>query len=193
MFLSQIKSKYIKHAEHRICQGDILNNIIIREYFTASGSLEVEETKLPYCVVLTQDCDLEQDFKSRNKVDGDQDKYIQSVLICPAYLSEQLKDGNHLSEKEYRMQKINSNSMNTIKNNSNPRYHYLEQNNEFQIPDLIIDFKHYFCISVTELKSFYEDKNYLATIGELFRENLSHRFAHYISRIGLPEIENIYK
>ena len=34
-------------------------------------------------------------------------------------------------------------------------------------------------------------KHYIGSMKELYREDLSQRFAYYLSRIGLPEIEKI--
>jgi hypothetical protein len=75
-----------------------------------------------------------------------------------------------------------------ILDNKNERYHYLLADIDLQVPELTIDFKHYFSIPRSYLYSSRKD-HYIASINELFREALSQRFAYYISRIGLPTIE----
>ena len=55
----------------------------------------------------------------------------------------------------------------------------------FQIPDLVLDFKHYYAISRDVLYENFGDYC-IGSINELFREALSQRFAYYLSRIGLP-------
>jgi hypothetical protein len=89
-----------------------------------------------------------------------------------------------------------------IKQNNNERYHYLPSYLDFQIPELLVDFKMYFTLPINVVFSGV-NPFYLATINELFREKLSQRFSFYLSRIGLPDIftktsqpkfnENLYK
>lgn len=57
-----------------------------------------------------------------------------------------------------------------------------------QLPELVIDFKHYYAIPRDTLFRMYPE-HYLVTINQLFRESLSQRFSNYLSRIGLPELE----
>ena len=84
------------------------------------------------------------------------------------------------------MQKIDSNTKwNFIKNNQDPRYHFLRKDLDLQVPELVIDFKHYYTIPRDFLYEKIEH-HYLGTMSELFREFLSQRFAFYLSRIGLP-------
>jgi hypothetical protein len=55
-------------------------------------------------MVLTQDCDLEQDAAARvASTKKDEDKFLQSVLLCPAYQSEALRKGEHLRELDLVM------------------------------------------------------------------------------------------
>lgn len=187
---SKIDSAYCKHDGSRLCQGDIFRDweYDYRVYIEADGKLAVDTIALPYMVVLSQDCDLEGDFKNRQNPEGKHDKFLHSILVCPAYLGEQLKRGEHLSESGLTMERIGGKKWDDIEINTNPRYHFLKGNLEFQIPNLAIDFKHYF--TVPRDKIYDNLKNhYLATVNELFRELLSQRFAYYLSRVGLPELE----
>ena len=74
---------------------------------------------------------------------------------------------------------------NKLIQNETPRYHYLKFPNEVPIVPSIIDFKHYFSLN---LEYLYEIKNesFLCRISELYREDISQRFASFLSRIGLP-------
>lgn len=76
---------------------------------------------------------------------------------------------------------------NFVKTNQNPRYHLLKGVTELQMQEVVIDFKQYYTIPRDIL---YEKivKNYLLSLNELFREELSHRFANYLSRVGVPII-----
>lgn len=185
---SKIDSIFIKHSEERICQGDILRDFEYLEYTpnskkTGSGI----EKNFPYLLVLSQDCDLDLDCKYRTNSKDNQDKFLFSILVCPGYLAEELREGTHLREYELKMQTIDKERWRNIKNNQNPRYHFLKGEKTFQIPDLVLDFKHYYAILRDVLYDNFKDC-YIGSINELFREALSQRFAYYLSRIGLPTI-----
>jgi hypothetical protein len=161
------------------------------EFYKADHS-ETQKLILPYLVVLSQECDLENDFDSRppkKESKHPHDKFLQSILVCPAYPAEKLRKGTHLESLELTMQHLNSKKWNDVKNNDAPRYHFLSNDDNLQIPNLVLDFKHYYTIP-REILYQKKDEHYLATINLIFRENLSQRFAFYLSRIGLPVFEN---
>lgn len=201
---SKIESTYVTHDKKRICQGDILRDFVYLEPYETDGNEGAFlERTIPYLIVLTQDCDLESDYWNYQKVfdkgcesqlnqvnaQKSSDKLLQSILVCPAYPSEQVRKGVHLDDLGIKMQEFNSVTMwNFVTTNQNPRYHFLNGNLEMQIPDLIVDFKHYYAIPMNVLYNKFE-KKYWGTVNELFRESLSQRFAYYLSRIGLPELE----
>lgn len=69
--------------------------------------------------------------------------------------------------------------------NKIPRYHYMEFPEGIPIVPSIIDFKHYFSLNVEYLYEIRE-QNFVCKIAELYREDISQRFASFLSRIGLP-------
>ena len=180
MFNSNINSFYVSHDKERICQGDILQNFKI---IYLEGE-KLKEAYLPYVVVLSQDCDLCQ--CKDNKLDDKQSchQYLPNIMILPAFLTEEVREGFYLNVKHTRM---NSEQYKKIQQNKDERYFLLKEDREKSLNELIIDFKIYYTIPYNDVKKQYNDK-YLTTINELFRENLSIRFSHYLSRIGLPEL-----
>lgn len=89
-----------KEKKKRICQGDIFKDIEFTEYLLEKeGIIEISKILFPYVVVLTQDCDLEQDYKYRwgDPKPKSQDKYLLSVLVAPLYNIEHVYRGEHLS------------------------------------------------------------------------------------------------
>lgn len=68
----------------------------------------------------------------------------------------------------------------------NPRYHYLEFPTEVPVTNSIVDFKHYFSVTVEYLKRVKQD-GYVCNIAPVYREDLGQRFASFLSRIGVPE------
>jgi len=185
----------IEFQPNRISQCDIFKDIDYTEYtFEESGILEYSKITFPFVIVLTQDCDLEQDYDSRFSNDNknsNQDKWLLSVLVALLYNAEQVYEGNHLSEFGLRMNSEifkDKNRKRILEQNQNPRYHYLRFPEDAKLPPLIIDFKHYFCLNVQYLHDI-RNGHYCCSVSTLFREDISHRFSSFLSRIGLPEVK----
>jgi hypothetical protein len=192
--LSRIDNYYRKHNAGRAVQGDILKDIMFIEWdVTGTDEKDITFIKndLPYIVILSQDCDLDHDYKNRIDQNTEkQDAYLQSILVCPAYLMAEFKEGNHLKKLKMQMERKGGDNWKKIQKNIDPRYHYLPGKTQFQIPDLILDFKHYYTIPVNFVYKVYPT-HYVASLEELFRESLCQRFSFYLSRIGLPDINDL--
>jgi hypothetical protein len=173
----------------RVNQGDVYRDIDFLEYAVErEGIIEVSMVSFPLVVVLSQDCDLEQDNRFRSDASKNQDKWLLSVLVAPLYNVEHLLTGEHLTELGYAMQLISRKStyFDLIKNNQIPRYHFLDFAPDTQVVPSVVDFKHYFSVNVKYLQSLHPT-NHLFMISPLFREEISRRFAAFLARIGLPE------
>jgi hypothetical protein len=176
----------------RVVQGDIIRDVEQIECVTLrAGIVEVQKIAFPLVVVLTQDCDLEQDFRfrwARAKKPSTHDKYLLSVLVAPLYNAEHVFTGEHLSELGLKMQAINRKTTEGryLVQNERLRYHFLDFPGTVPVVPSIVDFKHYFSANVEALKKQKREK-FVCRLSELFREDLSVRFAGYLSRIGLPD------
>jgi hypothetical protein len=192
MPFGRIDARYIRHVEDRLCQGDIVRDIRLvtwAEQTADSDNIQITEKEIPYGVVMTQDCDLEQDKQNRSSAESkNQDKFLQSVLLCPAYPAADIRAGTHLSDENLVMERLNSDRWKVVKGNNNARYHYLPEHPDYQIPESVIDFKHYFTVPREKISTTLKLQRRIGSVGELFREDLSLRFAQYLSRIGLPEL-----
>lgn len=175
----------------RVCQGDIFRDVELIEYVRRKAdAVEISTVTFPLVIVLTQDCDLAQDYtfrwsaKARGKND---DKKLFSVLVAPLYNELHVYTGEHLSELGMTMQQINRGKTPgaTLRNNETPRYHYLTFPAGVPIVPSVIDFKHYFSVSVDYLKQ-RKRSHYVCKVADLYREDISQRFASFLSRIGLP-------
>lgn len=179
--------------DDRVSQGDIYRDVeFIESVIEKDGIVEIKKISFPYIVVLTQDCDLAQDFLFRFEDSRSEDKLLLSVLVAPFYNEYHFFSGEHLSEIDRKMQEIKkkkkgslTTAAKTILDNENPRYHYLEFPEDVPIVSSVIDFKHYFSLNVEYLLDI-RDTQFVCKISELYREHLSHRFANFLSRIGLP-------
>jgi len=107
-----------------------------------------------------------------------QDKYLQSILVCPAYHAEKLRNGTHLNELGHKMEHQNRKKWNTIIKDDNPRYHYLKECEEYQIPELAIDFKHYYSIPRDIL--YKEMKTHMLELSMNYLENHYRSDSHII-------------
>ena len=153
----------------------------------------VSKVVFPLAVVMTQDCDLEQDARYKAKGEGrpsSDDKRLLSVLMVPMYNAEHVFQGTHLRDLQLSMTPINKNKTEGkhLKNNERPRYHYLEFSDDIPIVPQIVDFKHYFSVHLSYIESL-RSKQFVCRISDMFREDLSQRFAGYLARIGLPELK----
>lgn len=191
---SSITSLYRKSNVDRVLQGDVLTNLKIPIF--ENNTLKLVESS--YSIVLSQDCDLNQDFNAKNELKLIEDnldripslnnKFLPSILLCPAYPADQLREGIHLQFLELTLSKI-SNPKKTpwkrVVQNETSRYHFLHKSENLEIPDLVLDFKRYYTVSRDYLYSVYDDV-YLVSLNELYHEDLSQRFSNYLSRVGLP-------
>jgi len=189
MLASKIDRPYEKHDCTRICQGDISRDYSL--VFVSPKEGKVEELSFPYLVVLTQDCDLEQfysNLKNQKENNAKLNQFLPNILVIPAFPSEQAREGNHLKELfDVAQDRLASDIWKRVKQNKDERYHLLPPYQDFQVPELLLDFKTYMTVSYEDFSTSLS-KNYLVTINELFRDDLSHRFCSYLSRIGLPDI-----
>jgi hypothetical protein len=186
----QVKTRRIA----RPSQGDIFRNIECIEYVIEKrGVVEVSKLVFPLVVVLTQDCDLEQNARYRSRTPpSNDDKKLFAVLVAPLYNAEQVFLGQHLSELQMQMAPINEKRTpgEYLKKNERPRYHYLDFPEEVPIVPSVVDFKHYFSVSILYLEKL-RATSFVCRLSELFREDLSQRFAGYLARIGLPEVSPV--
>lgn len=184
------RTKTLKTVQNRLSQGDILRDVHwVENVAEGNGQIEVSRVVFPLAIVLTQDCDLEQDHRFRHESRATQDKWLISVLMAPLYNIEHVYRGEHLSELGFRMEAVpkNGNTGNFLRNNERPRYHYLEFEDDVPIVPSVIDFKHYFSATVTYLMG-RKPTAYICSIAPLFREDIAQRFAGYLARVGLPEL-----
>lgn len=187
--------KVQKTISDRVSQGDVYKDVeFIDSVNEENGIIEIDKIIFPYVIILTQDCDLAQDFTFRSDNKKTDDKLILSVLVAPVYNSENFFLGEHLSELGRTMQSINqykkgkqfTTEAKKIFKNETPRYHYLEFEKDLNMVSSVIDFKHYFSLNLNYLYKI-RHTNFAFKINELYREDISQRFASFLSRIGLPD------
>lgn len=176
---------------HRACQGDVYKDVEHIEYVQErAGTLTVSKVVFPYVVLLSQDCDLEQEYKARwvEAPKASHDKWLISALVAPLYNVEHVFQGEHLSELSMKMEAISRNKTpgDYLVKNQRARFHFMSFPSNIPVVDSVVDFKHYFSVSAASLRNLWKT-SLVFRLAELEREDLSQRFAAYLSRIGLPD------
>ena len=194
--MTEVVTKTYLEAKKIINQCDIFRDVEFIEYVKEDeSSIEVSKIVFPQVIVLTQACDLQQDYnarKQRNETKtGNQDKFLISVIVAPMYNFEDFRQGNHLEQLGLEMEPKGRRSKSLCENiikNENKRYHYMNFSDDVELVESVIDFKHYFTVTVNYLNSIYE-KKYVCSVDSLYRELISQRFSNFLARIGLPDPE----
>jgi len=174
-------------------QGEIITDFtqVIVERDDSGSDTGLSYRLHPYVIVLTQDCDLDLDYRARNET-VQADKEIPGILFCEVMTAERM----------FRKVK-GSDLWKRIRGNNDPRYQFLttvSQNLDAEgtgLPELAIDFKRYFTVPPDEVhhrlqrETSYPDGRVMRAIRRAvmespYLEHLSTRFAQYFSRIALP-------
>ena len=183
-------------GEDSLRQGEIFTDLY--QYHLDIGSVGLDPSQSiiinrehPYAILITQDCDLDQDFRVRKTSDVSVtedgrtgiDKLLPNLLFVEVVTSNDL-----IKDLDKRMK-------DRIKINNDARYHFLQKIEPHDdllgegLPELGMDFKRIFSIPTDEVYRRIE-------IGECKRrsvpispylEHLSQRFSAFIGRVGLPE------
>ncbi len=177
-------------AGGRLSQGEIIQDLIEWAPSHAPNDENVVDGATPivhqFAVVMTQDCDLEQDwqgFEGAKRKDRD----LVSILFCPA----------NNAEASRQRQGINSDRWKPILNNKNERYQYLADVSDTAdlaregLPALLLDFRRVFAVrsfeAYRQILGKDEDSPKRRTkLKTPWAEHLQLRFCMYQARIGLP-------
>lgn len=185
--------KYRPSSEGSLRQGEILTNL--KQFKLNIESLRsakplVEPIIHPFAIVITQDCDCEQDFKPR--IEGIiSTATVPSILFCEVVEAESLRNRDKGKSKI----DITSEVWKQVKNNKNERYHFLETIPKTAdllvegLPELALDFKRYFTIPTEEVyyRIEIEEAKRRSRLVSPYLEHLTSRFNYFQSRIALPE------
>lgn len=167
-------------------QGDIYKDIkLFRNIQVSEEDVSVDEVEFKYVVVLSQTCDLERIYdKNPNSV--------LSVLVAPLFLLEHFKNGTYLEFVGIKTEEIKKEkNLKPYLNGEKPRYYVVNLDDETKlqnslIDSFIVDFKYFFTADMSQFKK----QKYVSSIKPFYREELSHNFASYLSRIGIPVIQS---
>ena len=180
-------------------QGEIVSDVIqvhlrVESLDAGAGDVELEEKLHPFALVLTQDCDLDWDFKARGSPQQQsepdekaknrrQAKLVPNILLCELITTEVL-----------RPLLAGGDILRRIRGNLDERYHCLPQiDPEIDLagkglPELVADFKRIFSIPTDELYlRLTSGLKRRAILQSPYLQHLSSRFGYYCLRVAIPE------
>lgn len=166
-------------------QGEIISSVTQYTYNSAEGSVDAKLHT--YVIIASQDCDLLQDFNARSESKVSD---LNSVLCYEAHPATDAR-GNIAGSDIWKR----------IIQNKDERYQLLQSISTEEdclkqgLPDLIIDFKRFFSITIDDL-----DRQVAAgeairrtSLESPYREHFQSRAAYYLQRVGLPYNHKITK
>lgn len=164
-------------------QGEILCDLVqLRLNLETISSVEKQllEVHHPYAIIVSQDCDLDWDYKTRTGQTTN--KQVPAILFCEVTTAQILRGSTQ------------SDIWKRIKINKDERYQFLQKVETHEdvlqhgLPELGIDFKRYFTLPADEVYSrisINEAKRRCRLISP-YLEHFSTRFAYYQFRVALP-------
>ena len=178
-------------TEDRLVQGEVLGPLI--EYVPLQPPVELAEgegvqvrgVRYERAVVLTQDCDLLQDFRLRRNPDvqdpESDPRSVPHVLLCEMF-------------EDLRQRVAGGDIFKRAKRNQDERYHafpeaQIGQDEAARLPDLYLDFRKSISLPTRLVYEALEggQVNRLAVLPMNYLHDLTHRFHGYHARIAIEE------
>ena len=169
-------------AGARIRQGEVLSGVV-QAHLVVETIAESEPTvdlrTHPLAIVLTQDCDLEQDH---NRQGEGKEPNLPSILFCEVATEDEIKSGLPGSDIWRR-----------VRANKDERYQYMRAVEDHEdalghgLPALGIDFKRIFTVPTDEVywRIAAGRIQRRCCLVSPYREHLAHRFSSYHARVAL--------
>lgn len=176
-------------AGEPVHQCEILAGVLEERPLPGQDSdYDVEVVAHPLSIVLSQECDLDWDFRQRFPADERegalQGKELPSVLLCEVSLYADIRGAPGVDPRVWRQ----------LTKNREDRYQFLsavpaEQDARGEgIAAMAVDFKRYFTIRTSRLYQQLEVGSALrrARLMSPYRDQVSQRFASFLVRVALP-------
>jgi hypothetical protein len=185
--------KYESPSAGHLCQGEILRDVVEhRDECPLLGTDEnhihsVQPFRHPLMIVLSQVCDLEQDWHTREGKSDPPNESSSAVmphlLLCDLFD----KDGLRTVHNE-----LNIRLFERIEKNQNERFHYFIsapiEGSQSTLPGLYLDFKKVYGLPTHNLYAGIAASGIsrVAVVPPIYLHDLIHRFFGFQSRVGVP-------
>lgn len=169
-------------------QGEILTGVVQYNPVISSmpeGLQELPFTPVahPYSIIVTQDCDLDWDYKARRD-SGNSSKLLNSILLCEVDTAEAVRGQDGINRKEWEL----------VVAHRHERFYFFEKMPpEFDVgreglPELTADFKRIFSVNSEALYRQIElgVVQRRALLVSPYLEHFSRRYHSFHGRVALP-------
>lgn len=173
-------------------QGEILTDLT--QYIpningSSSKSIEVEEDlsftiiSHSYSIIVTQDCDLDWDYKARNGEEKPS-KLLNSIILCELDEASKVREIPDINRKIWEL----------VASNRHERYHFFQKVDssldlkEVGLPELTADFKKVFGINAKVLYALINkgEVKRRTHLSSPYLEHFSKRYHSFHERVALP-------
>jgi hypothetical protein len=176
-------------------QGEILTGVIQIKPIPDESSSSLESMSYqpithPYAIIITQDCDLDWDYKARQNENSQggsslSNKFLNSILLCQLYTAQDIRSDKSI---------MTSAMWNSVRTNRHEQYYFFQQVTpecelrQEGLPELTVDFKKVFAIEAGFL--YYQvnvgNAQRRAILASPYLEHFSHHYYSFHSRVALP-------
>ncbi|KAM3094949.1 hypothetical protein ACKFKF_26210 [Phormidesmis sp. 146-12] len=172
-------------------QGEILTGVTqynpvideIPKEFQNFQELAFTPIMHPYAIVITQDCDLDWDYKARGISDNPA-KLLNSIVLCEIGTAETIRSTDGMNRKEWEL----------VVAHRHERFYFFEkaplecEMEEEGLPELTADFKKVFGIDVATLYRQIElgIVKRRTVLASPYLEHFSRRYHSFHGRVALP-------
>lgn len=171
-------------------QGEILTGVVqykpvVSELSQGTQELSFDAIVHPYTIVVTQDCDLDWDFRARHAEDIQLSKLLNSVILCEIAAAREIREtADNMNSKEWKLVESHRHERFYFFEKISPE-HELEQEG---LPELTADFKKVFGMDAATLYSQIElgIARRRTVLASPYLEHFSKRYYGFHGRVALP-------
>ncbi|NJM66058.1 MAG: hypothetical protein HC851_10520 [Acaryochloris sp. RU_4_1] len=171
-------------------QGEILTDVVQYNPVIAESLLEVEELPYqqiihPYVIIVTQDCDLDWDYRARQSAESQPSKLLNSIILCEITTAQEIRNtADNMNRKEWDL----------IKSHRHERFYFFEriplerELEEIGLPELTADFKKVFGVDAASLYRQLDlgMAKRRTVLSSPYLEHFSRRYYSFHGRVALP-------
>jgi len=177
--------KIIETTTPLIESGQLIYNLPVLISTNAEKTFSV----IPYSIVVSAACDIESCFRIEANIVKTESEFDRQVIfqlmMCPAFDEDLFMAGQHL-ESIYNCKTKAINAKEKEKYKKDTRLFYIENKNFANLPNLFIDYKHYFTLPIELVKEHLKDAKEKYILEHIQYTKLADLFAHYLQRVGIP-------
>lgn len=179
----QASDKGSSLRQGEIVTGVVQYNPVIDEILEESQELPFTPIIHPYAIVITQDCDLDWDYKARG-TNNNPAKLLNSVVLCEIGTAESIRSTDGMNRKEWEL----------VVSHRHERFYFFEkippecELEQEGLPELTADFKRIFGIDAATLYRQIElgMVKRRAILASPYLEHFSRRYHSFHGRVALP-------